>query len=143
MQARDFMTELVHCGTPDMPLRDAAKLMAERDLGCLPIVSDQDSRKLIGMLTDRDITVRTLGQNRNPWEMTVGQCMTAEIFTAHPDTSEEALCQLMEDHQVRRVPVVDDENICHGIVSLADIARKGSEHETFAVVRDISRAKAL
>ncbi|MFW6060769.1 MAG: CBS domain-containing protein [Phycisphaeraceae bacterium] len=142
MQARDFMTEAVYCCTPETSLRDVARTMAERDVGCLPVVSDQDSRKLIGMLTDRDIVTRTLAQDRNPWELSAGDCMTGEIFTVHPDTSEEELCELMEQKQVRRVAVVDDQNICHGIVSQADIARKASEHETATVLRDISRAKA-
>lgn len=142
MQAKDFMTEPVHCCTPETSLGEVARIMKERDIGCLPVVESQEQRKLIGMITDRDIVVRSLAQGYNPLEMTVADCMTTELFTVHAETGEQELCQLMEQRQVRRVPVVDDQGTCLGIVSLADIARKGTEQETAAVTRDICRPQA-
>jgi CBS domain-containing protein len=139
MQAKDFMTERVYCCTPQTSLQEVARIMRERDVGCLPVVESQDDRKLIGMITDRDIVIRALSQGLSPLDLTAEDCMTDQIFTVQGDTDEQELCEVMESHQVRRVPVVDEQNCCCGIVSQADIARKAPEHETAEVLRDISQ----
>ena len=139
MQARDFMSETVYCCTPETGLGDVARLMVEYDCGAVPVVESAESKRLVGMVTDRDIACRCVAQGKNPLEASAEQCMSSPVVTAHPDTDEQELIKLMEHHQVRRIPIVDDVGTCIGIVSQADIARKASEHETAEVLRDISQ----
>ncbi|MFA9480422.1 CBS domain-containing protein [Phycisphaerales bacterium AB-hyl4] len=139
MQASEMMTTSIHCCTPTTRVADAAKKMKEHDIGAIPIVESESRRKLIGMLTDRDIVVRLVAESMNPLECDVEDAMTGQTFSVTPETSEEEVCQLMEEHQVRRVPVVDNEGNCLGIISQADIARRATEHETAELLKDISR----
>lgn len=139
MQARDFMSETVYCCTRDTSLRDVARTMADCDCGAVPVVDDSEHKRVIGIITDRDIVVRTLARDRNPLELAAGDCMTAQTITVASDTSEEELVRLMEEHQIRRVPVINRDGMCVGIVSQADIARKGNEHEAAELLREVSR----
>lgn len=139
MQAKDFMHEPVMCCTPATSLSDVAKLMDEYDCGAIPVLESEEGSRLAGIVTDRDITVRAVARGTNPANTTAGEIMTKPVFTVTPETGEEELCRLMEEHQVRRVPVVDEDGICCGIVSQADIARQAPESETAEVVRDISQ----
>lgn len=139
MQARDFMCEPVMCCTPQTSLADVAKLMAEYDCGAIPVLESEQGSRLAGILTDRDIAVRCVAKEKDPTRITAGDIMSMPVFTVTPETAEEELVRLMEEHQVRRIPVVDENGICCGIVSQADIARLAPENETAAVVRDISQ----
>lgn len=94
-------------------------LMVEHDCGAIPVVEDERNRKPVGIVTDRDITCRTVAEGKNPLEMTVGDCMTGSCATVSQKDDVEDCCRIMEENQVRRVPVVDD----GGIVAQADIAR--------------------
>ncbi|MEX0655715.1 MAG: CBS domain-containing protein [Phycisphaeraceae bacterium] len=139
MQARELMTGTIHCCTPTTPIQNAARLMKERDIGALPIVESEDRRKAVGILTDRDIVIRLVAEGMNPLECACEDAMTAQTFSVKADDSEEEVCHVMEDHQIRRVLVVNENDICIGIISQADIARKTSEHETAELVKDVSR----
>jgi CBS domain-containing protein len=140
MQVRELMSETVICATPQMSLQDAARLMKDRDIGSLPVVKNSSNKKLIGMITDRDIVCRALAEGRNPMDMTVQDVMSSgSVYKLHADSSEAELCQVMEERQVRRIPVVDDNDLCIGIVSQADIARMAPESETGEVVQQISQ----
>ena len=140
MQVKELMSETVICVTPGTSLQDTARLMKERDIGALPVVASEDNRQLIGMITDRDITCRTLADGRNPMELMVEDAMSGgPIFSVHAETDERDLCQLMETHQVRRMPVVDERGNCCGIVSQADLARNAPEHDTAEVLQRISQ----
>lgn len=127
-----------HC-TPDTRLQDVAQMMIECDCGAIPVIESEQNPKLLGIVTDRDIVIRLLARGENPLEKTAQQCMSTPVHTVTPETDEEELCHVMERHQIRRVPVVDEQGICCGIISQADIARRASEHETAEVVRDISQ----
>ena len=141
MQVKELMSETVICVTPETSLQEAARYMNERDIGSLPVVESTENKKLIGMLTDRDITCRIVAQGKNPLDLTVQEAMsTGPVFNVRPETSEDDLCKAMEEHQIRRMPVVDGQDVCCGIVSQADIAQRGSsEHETAEIVQYISR----
>lgn len=140
MRVKELMSETVTCVTPDMSLQEAAQYMDERDIGSLPVVESAENKKLIGMITDRDITCRTVARGKNPLELTVQDAMSSgPIFSVHPETDEQELCKIMEEHQVRRMPVVDEQGVCCGIVSQADVAGKASEHETAEIVQEVSR----
>ncbi len=143
MQVEELMSETVICGTPGTSLQEAARLMKDRDIGALPVVASNDNRQLVGMITDRGITCRTLAEGRNPMELIVEDVMSGgPIFSVHGDTDERDLCQLMEIHQVRRMPVVDEGGNCCGIVSQADLARNAPEHDTAEVLQRISQPAA-
>jgi CBS domain-containing protein len=140
MKASDLMSHDVECATEQMSLQDAASLMADHDVGLLPVVDDQ--QKVIGVITDRDIVCRAVAQGRNPLELTVADAMShGEIWSVSPDTEIDRLTAMMEEHQVRRVPVVDSSGKCCGIVAQADIARQGSDSQTADMVQAVSRPR--
>ncbi|HZO91966.1 MAG TPA: CBS domain-containing protein [Chthonomonadaceae bacterium] len=139
MNVQDIMTPNPACCTPETSLRDVARLMVEHCCGSVPVVENSSSQKLIGIITDRDIVCRTIANGQNPMTMTVSQCFSQPVVTATPDMSLEDCCKLMEQKQVRRVPVVDANGCCCGIVAQADFAQKAPEHETAELLKELSR----
>src|SRR5688500_10084533 len=134
MQVREIMTENPACCTPDTKLTEVARMMMEHDCGAIPVIEKGTSRKLVGIVTDRDIVCRTLAENKNPTKMTAEDCMTDSVITVTPDSSLEDCCERMEESQVRRVPVVDRDGSCCGMVAQADVAMNAPETETGEVV---------
>ena len=123
MQIQEIMTGTPACCTPETSLRDVAAMMVQHDCGAVPVVRDDGHQKLIGMITDRDIVCRTLAEGKNPMEMTAGTCMTDTVVSITPEMNLEDCCRIMEQHQIRRIPVVDNFGVCRGIVSQADLAK--------------------
>ena len=119
-------------------LADVAKMMAENDCGSIPVVDGPDTRKPIGTITDRDITIRTVAHNKNPLTMVAGEVMTTGPVTVREDATFKEALEAMENAQIRRILVVDKDGACCGIVSQADIARNANEHETAVLVKDVS-----
>jgi CBS domain-containing protein len=142
MNIDQIMSRNPVCCTPDTKLQEVARLMCEHDCGEIPIVNDQTSRHVIGVITDRDITCRAVARGRNPLELTAKECMTTSVETVNEGMSLEECCRLMEDKQIRRVPVVANGGTCIGIVSQADIARRAPSTKTAEVVAEISRPAA-
>jgi CBS domain-containing protein len=93
----------------------------------------------LGIVTDRDIVCRTLAEGRNPLEMTAGECMTSPTFTVHPNDTLEECCHVLEEHQVRRAIVIDEEGGCCGIVAQADVARHAGSRQTAELVEEVSQ----
>ncbi len=139
MQVKDIMTKNPACCTSDTNLQEVARLLVEHDCGQSPVVQDKQTMKLVGVITDRDITCRTVAVGKNPLEMTAGDCMSSPCVTVTPEMSLEDCCTVMEENQVRRVPVVDESGACCGIVAQADIAQHGSKQETAQVVKSVSQ----
>ena len=139
MQVREVMTENPVVCTPNTKLGDVAKLMAEHDCGCIPVVEDEKSRRPIGVVTDRDITCRMVAEGKNPLEATAADCMSTPCVTATPEESVEDCCRKMEQNQIRRVPVVDGSGGCCGMVAQADVALDASEGDAAEVVKNVSR----
>lgn len=136
MQVREIMTEKPACCAPDTPIRDAARLMVENDCGEVPVTDE--GGKLVGVVTDRDITCRAVAQGKS-LDTPVSEIMSTPVVTVNPDTSVEDCCATLEENQIRRAPVVDESGSCCGIVAQADIARNAPEDETARVVRDVSQ----
>jgi CBS domain-containing protein len=136
---QDVMTKDPACCGPTTSLQDVARLMVEHDCGEIPVVENEQSRRPVGVITDRDIVTRSLAQGRNPLELTAADCMSTRLITVTSDKSVEECCEMMEQHQIRRVPVVDAQGCCCGIVSQADIARHVSERAAGEVVKDVSK----
>jgi CBS domain-containing protein len=113
------MTRNVEVARPDSTLFDAAATMRRLDVGALPVC---DGRRLLGMLTDRDIVVRSVAESRDPHLATAGEAMTAGVVYAFADDSIARAAELMRQHRIRRLPIVDREKQLVGIVSLGDLA---------------------
>lgn len=138
MQVKDVMTPDPVCCTPDSTLQRVAEMMVEKDCGAIPVVADIASMLPIGVITDRDITCRTIAKGLNPLTMTVGDCMTQPCITVTPEMPLDECCRIMEDNKIRRVPVVDASGACCGIVALADIAKHADKRDTGEVVKEVS-----
>jgi CBS domain-containing protein len=91
------------------------------------------------VITDRDITCRVVAAGRNPAEVSAAECMSTPVVTVHPDADLEECLETMEEHQIRRVPVLDGGGVCCGIIAQADIARRAPAVKTAEVVREVSR----
>jgi CBS domain-containing protein len=118
--ARDIMTTDVTCVGEKETLADAARKMAELNVGALPICGEDN--RLRGMLTDRDIVVKAIAQGRNPAECTAGEFGEGKPVTIGADDDVAEVLTTMSDHQVRRLPVIDGHDLV-GIVAIADVAR--------------------
>jgi CBS domain-containing protein len=140
MQVKEIMTANPTCCTPESTLQQVAEIMATEDCGCVPVVRDFESMEPIGTITDRDITCRTVARGNNPLEMTAADVMSSPIVTVSEDSNVRELLELMEQNQIRRVPVVDASGSCCGMVAQADVARMAPEEISGDLVQEISRA---
>ena len=136
MKVSDCMTRDVRVAAPNQSLRDAAQLMAELDVGVLPV---GENDRLVGMVTDRDIAIRGIAQGHGP-DTPVREVMTDTVKYCYEDQSIEEVSRNMGDVQVRRMPVVDRQKRLVGIISLSDIANgEGAVDEAGEALRDISQ----
>jgi CBS domain-containing protein len=135
--ARDVMTVDPVCCSPNTTLDRVAQLMLQADCGEIPIVDSSDQP--IGVVTDRDIICRVVAEGKNPRGYTADSCMSAPVVTVQADAPLEEVISTMEDHQIRRVPVVDDRGCCAGIISQADVASVGPPRQTAEMLYEISR----
>lgn len=119
MQLKDVMTRGVEVVPPDTTLKEAAEKMRKLDVGPLPVC---DGERLLGMLTDRDITVRAVAEGRNPTATKVREVMTPDIIYCFEDQDVREAARLMEKHQIRRLPILSRDKRLVGIVSLGDLA---------------------
>jgi CBS domain-containing protein len=142
MKVKDIMTANPACCTAGSSLEEAARLMIDHDCGEIPVVDDLSTCMPVGVITDRDITCRTVGKGLNPLDMTVGDCMSTPLISVMPDDTLEKCMQVLEENQIRRVPVVDDGGKCVGIVALADIAMNAPKKESAEVLKEVSVASA-
>ena len=138
MQVKDVMTANPACCTPDTPLPEVARMMVDNDCGEIPVVENKESRIPVGVVTDRDIVCRTVAKDKNPLELAAADCMSTSIVTVTPATPVEECCRIMEEKQIRRVPVVDANGACCGIVALADLAREAKSGVAGDVVKEVS-----
>jgi len=137
MLIREIMTAEAEAVRPDTPLMEAGKRMRDLDVGLMPVT---DSTQLVGMLTDRDITIRAVAQGRDPRTTLVGDVMTAEQIFCYDDQDVTEAARLMRQQQVRRLLVLDRANQLVGIVSLGDLAVKGGEQKMGgAVLEEVSQ----
>jgi CBS domain-containing protein len=131
------MTANPACCRPDTPLDQVAKLMVQHDCGEIPIIDLAEH--VVGVITDRDIVTRVVALEKNPMAYTAETCMTDLVVTVTVDTPLSEVVATMEKHQVRRVPVVDEQGCCAGMISQADVAWAGKEREVAELVREVSR----
>jgi CBS domain-containing protein len=132
---KEVMTSEVRACEPTATVADVAKLMAQENVGPIPVVEDG---RLIGIVTDRDIVVNVVAQGKDVNSTTVGDIASRDVVTISPDQDMDEALSLLAQHQVRRLPVVDGDRLI-GIVAQADIARLGSDAKTGEVVQEISQ----
>ena len=136
MKVREAMTQDVRLVKPDQPISEAAKLMAELDVGALPV---EDGDRLVGMITDRDIAVRAVAAGRGP-DTPVSEVMSREIKYCYEDQSIEEVTQNMGELRIRRLPVLTRDKRLVGILSLGDLAiDEGARDEAGEALGGISR----
>jgi len=132
---RDVMTSNPRTIQPSTTIVEAAKAMKSEDVGAIPIV---EGDRLVGMLTDRDIVIRLVAEGKDP-KTTAGEIASRDLVTVDPDQSIDEVLRLMAEHQLRRIPICEEDGRLTGIVAQADIARAGSDKKTGEVVEQISR----
>jgi CBS domain-containing protein len=137
MSVKDIMTTNVACCTPDQSIQQVARLMVEHDCGEIPIVDE--SNKVVGVVTDRDICCRAVAQGANCADMQISDVMTSPAVCVTQDTSIADCTTLMEENMIRRVPVTDENGCCCGIVSQADLAGKTDGSMLDELLREISQ----
>jgi CBS domain-containing protein len=139
-KCRDVMTEdLVFC-TPGDAVSEVAKMMKREDIGPVLIVDSERSKTLVGIVTDRDLAIKVVGEGRDPKNTKVEDVMTRKLVTCHADDNIENAMKAMAQYQLRRIPVVDENMKLVGIISQADVATRVDEPErTAEVVREISQ----
>jgi CBS domain-containing protein len=136
MKIQEIMTPNPACCGPETNVGEVARLMVDHDCGEIPVVRNG---RPIGVITDRDIAARAVAAGRNPLEMKASDLMSSPVITVTPNTGVDECCETMEEHQIRRVPVVDERGSCCGMVSQADIAKHASARTTAQVVKEVSR----
>ena len=133
---REVMTSKLCTIDADRPVAYAAKMMRDEDVGLAPIV---EGDRLVGTLTDRDIVVRALAEGKDPSSTTAGEVASKQLVTIDPQQDLDEALRLMADHQVRQIPVVEDDGRLVGIVAQADVARQSDDRQTGEVVERISQ----
>lgn len=137
MKTREIMTSSVRCVRPSDTLTVAATVMRDHDVGAVPVCRDDNT--LIGFLTDRDITVRATAEGLNPGEVTVEDAMSPTAIFTFDDQEVDQSARLMEQYQVRRLPVLDHEKHLVGILSLADMAMRADTSLSGLTLREVSK----
>ena len=136
MLLKEVMTRSIEEIGPDTSLKDAAQKMKSLDIGALPVCEGDE---LVGMITDRDITVRAVANGRDPNKTAVREAMTAEIRYCFEDDDAEAVAHKMGSWQVRRLPVLNRDKRLVGIVSLGDLVIGGAEEPGKEALKEISQ----
>ena len=139
MKARDLMTKNPECVTREDTLQRAASIMRDSDIGAIPVVSDNGSKKLVGIVTDRDIAIRHVAEGHTG-DHTVGEVMSSgHVASAREDDDVNRVMELMREHKVRRIPVVGSNEEVIGMIAQADLARDArDESEVERTVEKIS-----
>ena len=134
MNIRDVMTKNPRCVSPEDTIQNAARIMRDEDTGVVPVVQDG---RAVGILTDRDIVVRAVADGE--LNRRIRDIVSGDVVTARPDMSTKEAAQLMSEHQVRRLPVVENDRLV-GIVSIGDLAVKESNEKRVGdALQDISQ----
>ena len=136
MKVKELMTENPETVTPGTYIADVARLMRDLDVGIIPVVNDDE---LLGVITDRDITIRVTAPGLNPFEVTVQDFISPNPVTVKPGDDLKKAHDLMSEHQIRRLLVTDGKKLV-GIVSIGDIATKAGKQDatTGETLEDIS-----
>jgi len=140
MKLKDIMTKNVECVHPGDTLQEAARKMKDLDVGPMPVCGEND--KLVGMLTDRDITIRAAAQGWDPKTTKVQDTMTKEVVWCFDDQDAEDAARLMQERQIRRLLIMNHDERLVGIVSLGDLVTEGARKQAGETLRAVSEPSA-
>ena len=133
---RDAMTANPTTAKSDTSIVEVARMMKTEDVGVIPIV---DGDRLSGVITDRDITIQVVAEGRDPESMTASEVASRDLVTIDPQQDLDEALRLMAQHQVRRLPVVEEDGKLVGMLAQADVATAGDDAKTGQVVEQISQ----
>jgi CBS domain-containing protein len=140
-KTNEVMTKKPVCCLPDDLAIEAAELMKSKHVGSIPIIEDQQTRKLVGIVTDRDLTIRIVAEGLDAKSTKVESIMTRNVVTCGAEDDLQKAVDAMSKHQLRRIPVVDDDNKVLGIIAQADVATHFDHPKrTAAMMKEISQA---
>ena len=132
MKVRDIMTSgSIATATLDTTIEELANMMKSEDVGAIPVLDDDD--KLAGIITDRDIVVRAIAEGEDPTECTAEDIISEQLHTSEPDADLQEAIELMSRNQIRRLPVVEEDQVI-GIISLGDVSVKGQNEDAGEVL---------
>jgi CBS domain-containing protein len=144
VKCHEIMTENPVCCLANDPVEGIAQWMRTENIGSVPVVENYQTRKLIGIVTDRDLALRVIGARRDPRETQVGDVMTPNPVTCRTTDELDVAMDAMAQHQVRRLPTVDGNGQLVGIISQADLAtRLRDPHKAADVIQDISQPNSV
>src|SRR5687768_8090197 len=143
MKARELMTAKPTCCTPDETVQSAARRMVDSDCGCLPVVDDLGTGRIVGVVTDRDLACRCLGEGLGA-DTLIRDVMSSNPGCCSAEADVREVERMMADRQVRRIPIVDERDVCIGMIAQADLAldeRDFDDHEVRATLERISEPR--
>jgi CBS domain-containing protein len=132
---REVMTSNPTTVTTDTPVSEVAKTMKAEDVGSIPIV---EGDRVVGVLTDRDIAIKVVAEGKDPQGTAASEIASRDLVTVDPQQDLDEALRLMAQHQVRRLPVVEEDGRLVGVLAQADVARETSPEKTGALVEEIS-----
>jgi CBS domain-containing protein len=140
-KSNEVMTKKTICCLPDDLAVEAAQLMKNEHVGSIPVIEDQQTRKLVGIVTDRDLAIRIVSEGLDAKSTKVETIMTRNVVTCKAEDDLQMVVDAMSKHQLRRIPVVDDDNKVLGIIAQADVAMHFDHpKKTAAMVKEISQS---
>jgi CBS domain-containing protein len=141
MKCSEVMTDNPVCCLPGDSVGQAARVMRREHIGSIPVVSDERTREIIGIVTDRDLAVKVVAESRDPNRTMVGDVMTHTIVVCREDDDLSSAIAAMDEYQIRRIPVIDHSGRIVGIISQADLATRAHEPLAAAMMtEEIARA---
>ena len=141
MKCNEVMTDNPVCCLPGDTVGQAARVMRREHVGPVPVVSDERTRELIGIVTDRDLAIKVVAESRDPNNTPVSDVMTNTIVVCREDDDLSSAIAAMEEHQIRRIPVIDHGGRIVGIISQEDVATRAHwTQRTIEMVQEVSLA---
>jgi CBS domain-containing protein len=139
-KCNEVMTKNPVCCLPGDMVAVAAKLMKSGNIGSIPVIENQQTQKLVGIVTDRDLALKVVAEERDTKSTKVEAVMTHKVVTCHAEDDTQKALDAMSEHQLRRIPIVDSDNKILGIIAQADVATRVNQSEkTAAMVKGISK----
>ena len=139
MKVREIMTPDPVCCIPEDSAQNVATMLRDQDIGSMPVVMDQSSHKLVGVITDRDLCCSVVAHGLDPRQTKIDRIFSLNPVTCRDGENVTACEELMQRHQIRRVPIVDGEGRCIGILSQADLALHEKPEKISKTVTEISK----
>ena len=140
MKIRDMMTANPVCCVPTDSAQSVARIMCDESVGSIPVVMDQESRRLVGVITDRDLCCSVVADGLDPKATLIEKFMTLNPITCREEENVETCEGLMQEHPIRRIPIVDTQDRLIGIVAQADLALRDKPERVSKTVAEISRS---